>query len=171
PGVVAGTVRIIDADAERDGVPRRAQRLDLVQALQHGIGAVRQHEARPALGRVSEDVDDGLDDERLAARERELLDAKLDGLVDERLDVVEPDAVEPPVARLRALETERAGEITGRAGVKPQLPHRVRIDVSARFPGGGKAKRIEAGVHAPMLPPASDRPYAPARRSGDAPHA
>src|SRR5690606_35033138 len=150
-GVVPFAVRIVDADPERHGMRCVPQRLDLGEPLQHRIRAVRQDQTRPSLGRIREDRDDLLDDEGLAAGERELLDAELSGLVDRRTDVVETDPIEATVPGLRTLETERAREIACAPGVEPQLPQRMRIDIPARLAGGREAERIEARVHADIL--------------------
>src|SRR6185503_20619159 len=134
--LVPSAVRIVDADAKRNRSRLLAQYGDLTQALQHGSRAVRQHQARFELRRVAQDVDEVFDDERLTARERELLDAERDSLVDERLRLRERDAAEPPVAGLRAFQAERARQVAGRACVKPDLAQRVRLDVAPRLAGG-----------------------------------
>src|SRR5690606_6178855 len=93
-----------------------------------------------------------LHDERLAAGERELLDPECDGFVDERPHVVERHALQAAVARLRALEAERAGEIAGRAGVEPELPQGVRLDVAARLAERRVVPRIALRIHRSASP-------------------
>src|SRR5204863_5222425 len=89
-----------------------------------------------------------LDEERLPAGEGELAHAKLHTLVDEGLQVLEAHAPEAPITGPRAFQTERAGEIARRAGVKPQLRERVRLDVAARIPQRGEQPLVAGQARA-----------------------
>jgi hypothetical protein len=84
---------VVDAHTERDWVWLCAKLANLAQALQDGIRAVREHQARPEPRCVLQDLDETLDDERLAAGERELLDADCNGLVDQGPHIGERDAI------------------------------------------------------------------------------
>src|SRR6202011_4952895 len=95
---------------------------------------------------------------------------ELDRLVDEGLQVRERHAPEAPVTGPGAFQTERAGEIARRTGVKPQLRQGVGLDVPACIPQRGEQPLV-AGQAGPP-PAASPLPAAlpaPARRDTSAP--
>ena len=67
--VVLAFIRIVDADAKTYGVLTVFQAFDLVQPLQNRINSVGQYQARQQSGRVTQYIDEPLDNERFAAGE------------------------------------------------------------------------------------------------------
>ena len=72
----------------------------MVQSFQDHIGAVGQYEAGSSRGGVREDIDEVLDDERLAAGEGKLAHTENDGFVHQRTRICQGDAIQPVIARL-----------------------------------------------------------------------
>ncbi len=130
-GIVSRRIGIVDTDAEGDWVRLRGQRLDLPQSLEDRLGAVGQNQAGFQCRRVAQNVDEVFDDERFATGKRELLYADRGGFVEQRPGVVKRNPVEASISWFRALQTERACEITRRAGMEPQLPELSGIDITA----------------------------------------
>ena len=68
---------------------------------------------------IAQDAYDVLLDERLAASEGKLLDTQAERFIDLGSRVLETQQLQAIVARLRAFQAERAGQVAGRAGMKP----------------------------------------------------
>src|SRR5262245_35885960 len=77
--VVTMSIRMIETHAERQSMPRLFEHLQLMGALQQESRTIGQDETRTQRERVQEYFHDVLDDQGLAAREHEALDAKVDG--------------------------------------------------------------------------------------------
>src|SRR5215831_17058334 len=114
-------VRIVNADAERQCLRLRLERLQLMCAFNERCGTVCQHQTRFQLQCVVQDFDDVLDDKRFTAGENETLNTERDRFVQVYFHIRESESLQSRIAWLRALKTKRTLQIASSASVQPEL--------------------------------------------------
>jgi hypothetical protein len=138
--VVHGLIGVVDADPEPHRVRRLPQLRQLVGAADEGRGAIGEHQHGPEAGRMQQDIEDALEDQRLPAGEGEALHAASRGLLQQRRKLRQRRSLDARVAGLAALVAEGTGQVAGGAGMHPQLAQSFQRD-RGRCGKGGR------GVH------------------------
>ncbi len=109
------------------------ERKHLAHAVEERFGSVGEHQTGPASQGVGQRLQEVVDDERFASRERKLLHAEAQRLVDERLGVAKRQRLDPVVTGLRPLEAKGASQVAGGPGMEPHFPQPMGLDVPPRL--------------------------------------
>jgi len=76
------------------------KRFYLVQAFNNRLRAVRQHKARSMTCGIAQNIDEVLDDKRLASGERKLFNSQIDRFVDKRFCISKRYSIESAITGL-----------------------------------------------------------------------